>query len=178
MDIAAAMGFSSFGGSKKRKFDQSNSPKAKVDVSGANSTLLGVRPKVVASEEQSEIETTSEATQVPHAADVPPGTRSNPQSANTKGKQNQLATTGLASFLARGQDMQSGPSISEETLTAVPPPHGDPAAAEMVSFGGPSISQAELQALRHGVKDNNGNTAYFLPSFVEDPWEKLINRQK
>ena len=24
------------------------------------------------------------------------------------------------------------------------------------------------------AKDENGDTAYFLPSFVEDPWEKLM----
>lgn len=31
----------------------------------------------------------------------------------------------------------------------------------------------DLQALRHGVKNENGDVAYFLPSFIEDPWEGL-----
>jgi hypothetical protein len=43
----------------------------------------------------------------------------------------------------------------------------------MVSFGGPPVSKAELNALRFGVKNENGDTIYFLPNFVENPWEKL-----
>lgn len=32
---------------------------------------------------------------------------------------------------------------------------------------------ARLQALRGGVKNERGDTVYFLPSFIEDPWQKL-----
>ncbi|GAB1739703.1 hypothetical protein NU219Hw_g4645t1 [Hortaea werneckii] len=31
----------------------------------------------------------------------------------------------------------------------------------------------DLQALRYGVKNDKGDTAYFLPSFIEDPWKGL-----
>lgn len=51
IDIAAAMGFGSFGGTKKRKYDQASSPKSKADASGANSTKLGVRTKKTAGPE-------------------------------------------------------------------------------------------------------------------------------
>ncbi|KAF2174116.1 hypothetical protein M409DRAFT_16389 [Zasmidium cellare ATCC 36951] len=30
-----------------------------------------------------------------------------------------------------------------------------------------------LEALRHGVRNERGDVAYFLPSFVEDPWRGL-----
>lgn len=34
-----------------------------------------------------------------------------------------------------------------------------------------------LQALRRGVVNARGDMAYFLPSFVEDPWEKLETKK-
>lgn len=30
-----------------------------------------------------------------------------------------------------------------------------------------------LEALRHGVRNENGDMVYFLPSFIEDPWKHL-----
>ncbi|KAJ4383480.1 hypothetical protein N0V86_001529 [Didymella sp. IMI 355093] len=156
-EMAAMMGFSSFGGTKKRKFDQTKSPaKEEYSASGANSTELGVRSK--APEPQ------------------PPGGEEVPGAAATAATKPPPPTGGLASFLARGQALPAKPphavSIQPETSSQV-----DPSASEMVSFGGPSISRAELNALRHGVRDGNGDPAYFLPSFVEDPWEKLSTGQ-
>ncbi|EUC51285.1 hypothetical protein COCMIDRAFT_87 [Bipolaris oryzae ATCC 44560] len=143
IDIAAAMGFSSFGGAKKRKFDHENSPKAKADASGANSTKLGVRTKKVASREADE----------PEAA---------------ASKKIPATDSGLASFLARGQTLPETP-----LSPANGPAPNDQSAMEAMSFGGPPIPRAELNALHNGVQDENGDTAYFLPSFVEDPWAKL-----
>lgn len=31
----------------------------------------------------------------------------------------------------------------------------------------------DLQALRYGIRNDRGDTAYFLPSFIEDPWKGL-----
>lgn len=31
----------------------------------------------------------------------------------------------------------------------------------------------DLEALRKGVKNDNGDMVYFLPSFIEDPWKDL-----
>ncbi|KAK6432282.1 hypothetical protein LTR95_011543 [Oleoguttula sp. CCFEE 5521] len=39
---------------------------------------------------------------------------------------------------------------------------------ESTEFGQPS-----LQALRQGVRSENGDMVYFLPSFLEDPWAGL-----
>ncbi|PVH97197.1 hypothetical protein DM02DRAFT_644334 [Periconia macrospinosa] len=153
-EIAAAMGFSSFGGSKKRKFDHTNSPKTKPDASGANSTKLGVRPKT----------SKSDATGASEIAD-----NSGITSKETR-KQKQPAPSGLAAFLNRGQNLPDKPPTTEGVLNPPPADHSHENASATVSFGGPPISRAELNALRHGVKTANGDTAYFLPSFVEDPW--------
>lgn len=34
-------------------------------------------------------------------------------------------------------------------------------------------SVMSLQALRRGIRNERGDMAYFLPSFLEDPWEEL-----
>ncbi|KAI4613923.1 hypothetical protein J4E80_006611 [Alternaria sp. BMP 0032] len=166
-EIAAAMGFASFGGTKKRKFDHTASPKAGPDASGANSTKLGVRSKKVANEDEINLgDAVSDA--------VSDFTNPAPQPHNNapgKAKKSQPADSGLAAFLARGQNLHEKPAATESTSNLAM--SGDPPAAEMVSFGGPAISKAELNALRHGVRMENGDTAYFLPSFVEDPWAKL-----
>ncbi|WPG98815.1 Hypothetical protein R9X50_00161200 [Acrodontium crateriforme] len=38
---------------------------------------------------------------------------------------------------------------------------------------GTGTDEEQLQALRHGVKNLNGDMVYFLPSFLEDPWYNL-----
>ncbi|RMY04635.1 hypothetical protein D0867_10290 [Hortaea werneckii] len=38
---------------------------------------------------------------------------------------------------------------------------------------GEASGQQDLQALRSGVKNERGDTAHFLPSFIEDPWKGL-----
>jgi hypothetical protein len=35
------------------------------------------------------------------------------------------------------------------------------------------LTWKELEAYRRGVRQENGDLAYFLPSFIEDPWAKL-----
>lgn len=39
--------------------------------------------------------------------------------------------------------------------------------------GGQASGRQDLQSLRYGVKNERGDTAYFLPSFIEDPWKGL-----
>ncbi|KAF1350286.1 hypothetical protein EJ07DRAFT_139579 [Lizonia empirigonia] len=156
-EMAAMMGFSSFGGTKKRKFDHANSPKAKDDysASGANSTELGVQTKIPSNEQQSGEEISGAKSPVQHTSAPLP------------------TASGLASFLARGQALPEKPPNAvqkQETIAGV-----DSSASETVSFGGPPISRADLNALKFGVKNGNGEAAYFLPSFVEDPWERLLS---
>lgn len=171
-DVAAAMGFSSFGGTK-RKFDQRNSPKAGGDASGANSTRLGVRPKTVTDEHSTVPSTTSRDTF--DSGNTAP----QPQpSATAEAKHKQPAAGGLAAFLARGQSLPDKLPGTDHNQPAPPASSEDPAANYMVSFGGPPIPHAELNALRNGVKDENGDMAYFLPSFVEDPWANFSEQRK
>jgi hypothetical protein len=82
----------------------------------------------------------------------------------------QPAATSLADFLNRGQNLPNKPPSNVQTPRVNA---GDAEPQSMVSFGGEPISKAELNALRQGVRNNQGDLAYFLPSFVEDPWAKL-----
>ncbi|KAJ4312067.1 hypothetical protein N0V94_007632 [Neodidymelliopsis sp. IMI 364377] len=156
-EMAAMMGFSSFGGAKKRKFDQAESPKAKDEysASGANSTELGVRTKVSSHGHNGSKENVAAAPSTKQKVRLPP------------------SGGGLASFLARGQALPEKPSGGVETPHETVP-QTDSSTLETLSFGGPSISRADLNALKFGIKNENGDTAYFLPSFVEDPWDKLL----
>lgn len=153
-EMAAVLGFSQFGGTKKRKFDQTKSPvKDEYSASGANSTELGVRTKALENQQTRGEE---------------------PASAAPVSKETPIAG-GLAGFLARGQALpekppQTAPVQYEATRLS------DPSASEMVTFGGASVSRADLNALRFGIKNAEGDKAYFLPSFVEDPWEKLLSQ--
>jgi hypothetical protein len=164
MDIAAAMGFGSFGGTKKRKYDQTNSPKAasKEDASGANTTQLGVRTKKPATEDPDVADADNATTHIASTSSQTP-----------KNTQKPPAATGLADFLARAQTLPDNPTTMQETRSAQVELR-QPTPDEMVSFGGPAISKGELNALKFGVKNEYGDTAYFLPSFVEDPWAKIL----
>ncbi|KAF2477966.1 uncharacterized protein BDR25DRAFT_206684 [Lindgomyces ingoldianus] len=156
-DIAAAMGFSAFGGTK-RKYDETNSQRAKASTSGANSTRLGVRSKITLEAQNNEAE--SEPNQPASKAD---------------GKLKQSAATGLAEFLSRGKEIEQNRSKPEAPAD---PSSRDNTSAVPISFGGAPISHDELAALRKGVKDEAGDIAYFLPSFVQDPWEQLWKNRR
>ncbi|KAI7164804.1 hypothetical protein KC349_g341 [Hortaea werneckii] len=45
--------------------------------------------------------------------------------------------------------------------------------ADQSPVGAEAPGQPDLQALRYGVKNDKEDTAYFLPSFIEDPWKGL-----
>lgn len=168
-DIAAAMGFSSFGGTRKRKHDQTKSPKPKADASGANTTRLGQRSNKEAHVPQDHLCVTID----PEASAPASGTHGVPIHVEVEQNQKQPSATGLAAFLSRGQRLAERPNATGGHH-AVESMHQDQSHASMMrSFGGPAISQAELAALRNGVPDEHGDKAYFLPSFVENPWEPL-----
>jgi hypothetical protein len=165
MDIAAAMGFASFGGAKKRKYDQTNSPKAKVAASGANTAQLGVRTR----------RTVDDGVETENMDDtIESASKSGPPTHPPKKAQKPPAASSLADFLARAQTLPEKPPN-------VPEPNSNPAdlkpyVAKMICFGGPQIPEDELNALRFGVRNEQGDMAYFLPSFVEDPWAKIKHR--
>lgn len=95
------------------------------------------------------------------------------------GQQKRVAAPppGLAQYLSRGQAMKDiAPNANAEmpANTSLADPSA-PSANSMGSgsaFGPRTLSREELAALRRGVRNAQGDLAYFLPSFVEDPWGK------
>lgn len=95
------------------------------------------------------------------------------------GQQQRVAAppSGLAQYLSRGQAMKD---IAPDANAEMPANNSlaDPSAPSADSMGSDStsgprtLSREELAALRRGVRNAQGDLAYFLPSFVEDPWAK------
>lgn len=206
-EIAAAMGFGSFGAqpqNKRRKFthndavvegqsDVSNKS-ARPSGSGANTTALGVRskPAEVLSEESVHVQENDLTQDLDSAA-----ANEEPQSkekAKTKAKGKKGgAPLGLADYVAWGNKITSetapqAPQIVTESPVSSAEPASKPAAESHVNNvavtqnGGAGAEswpqglpdQQELFALRRGVKNARGDMAYFLPSFIEDPWSSLV----
>ena len=103
-DIAAAMGFSSFGAPKKRKFDHSTTPpRPAASASGANSMRLGARPKMSGEGKAEGEGENCDTTTILESTETDP-----------KGKLKQPTTSGLAAFLIRGQALPERPPPPQE----------------------------------------------------------------
>lgn len=200
-EIAAAMGFGSFGAqsqNKRRKFthndavfegqsDVSNKS-ARPSGSGANTTALGVRskPADVLSAESVQIDDVGSAAVNEESQSKEKG------KTKAKGKKGG-APLGLADYVAWGnkitpQTVPQAPQIVTESPVSSAEPASKPAAEPDVNNvaatqnGGAGAEswpqgmpdQQELSALRRGVKNARGDMAYFLPSFIEDPWSSLV----
>lgn len=220
-EIAAAMGFSSFGNQlndKKRKFNRQDTfvdaSKLNSSRTGANSIQLGARQKktpsigtlrssqqddkdgeewldpgyVDESVDMNEESSLSADTVLPPQAspsNFEPTNRANPRS---KGRQNQSGPSGLAQFLARGEAFKQvvpaseiGDSGTKHSLNAVFP--SDPSLPTEPTASIPSMplgtfGREDTHVLRKGVRNAQGDVAYFLPSFVEDPWENQRKERK
>ncbi|KAF1816136.1 hypothetical protein P152DRAFT_470180 [Eremomyces bilateralis CBS 781.70] len=61
------------------------------------------------------------------------------------------------------------PTPSNEAEIPAPAPQNSHQSAAMSL----NLSQGDLQALRSGVRNPDGDMVYFLPSFIEDPWARL-----
>lgn len=101
-------------------------------------------------------------------------------SAEKPKKNKETVPTGLAAFLARGKELPEKSSTGPSNV--VP----DMAGAEVPTTSLPETSdtkpastfvEPDLQALRNGIRDGNGDIAYFLPSFIEDPWTRLERQE-
>ncbi|KAK7533052.1 uncharacterized protein J3D65DRAFT_68111 [Phyllosticta citribraziliensis] len=214
-DLAAAMGFSSFGPAKK-----SGKPvraEAVVEAgTGTNRVQLGPRKRQANSDQDlvprkrradhDDVESVgSKATNTPGApteskdaetvtaqsdmvSATPPQGQGGPShseermavqsslSAEKPKKNKETVPTGLAAFLARGKELPEKPSTGPSNI--VP----DLTGADVPTTSLPETSdtqpastfvEPDLQALRNGIRDKNGDIAYFLPSFIEDPWTRL-----
>ncbi|KAK5138035.1 hypothetical protein LTR08_005832 [Meristemomyces frigidus] len=67
------------------------------------------------------------------------------------------------------ETMAYGDSTSASDGGVAPKPKSAPGPSAPSELTG----QARLQALRQGLKNERGDMAYFLPSFIEDPWKNL-----
>lgn len=81
-----------------------------------------------------------------------------------KARKADLAGGGLAAFLAHGKGLPSRPP--------------EPAQQEVQRNGREAVEGGAgggrvSEDWRHGVRNERGDVAYFLPSFLEDPWEGL-----
>jgi hypothetical protein len=66
---------------------------------------------------------------------------------------------------------EQGSALSAQNVAG-----GNAGSASGVSAGatGQGTKGASLEALRNGVRNENGDMVYFLPSFIEDPWKDLV----
>jgi len=142
-ELAAALGFSSFGAQPSTKRRKHNTYDAVVDIdvphgSAANSLPLGQRPP------RSNI---NGASQVPSL-----------NSEVIKEKQENAAEA------ADGAAVQPVPVENNPVISSILHDW------DVESQGPRTFSQAELQALREGVRLPGDVITYFLPSFIENPW--------
>lgn len=176
-DLAASLGFTSFGGAprpKRRKFNvhdtyidpatasASKPPASKGDQGhgkGANATSLGVRGRSAARNENEALPLSDEDTIVP---------------ASTTSSTAAIIHDTQASIRASApvpQHSPASPAILQLHSHARPGPQPNAHLASATDLAG--LTPQDLQQLRAGVVMQNGDVAYFQPSFLEDPWEKL-----
>jgi hypothetical protein len=194
-DIAAAMGFSSFG-AQKRKYEDRVLPQDEASSSGANAEPLGVRPKMSS---EAEPEPENEATEDMEidagdhmdAANFDAALPDRPKPPKQKGKKKNKppATSSLADFLTRGKYLdehapapatdptQELPRVAQsDTQSKIQQSAPVERAEKLYHFPGKTYTESEMRALADGVPTENGGVRYFLPSFVEDPWKDLLDK--
>ena len=154
-DVAAAMGFGSFGSkphlAKRRKTNATDNTG-----SGSNSEPLGMRPVKEAIMETAKLPST----------------------------QPELNTIVSLNYSAEPQDPArplETKAVSQEDDTQTPlyqhPGTGSHSQASRNSAGKLPNGEWDWQALRRGVRDEQGDIAYYDASFVEDPWAALDNKR-
>lgn len=146
-ELAAALGFSSFGAQPSTKRRKYNTYDAVVDIdiphgSAANSLPLGQRPP-------------KSNANVNNASQNP-----SPLSAAAEEKrENDIEA-------ADGATVQPAPQATNSAMSNMLQDW------DVETKGPRKFSQSELHALREGLRLPGGTITYFLPSFVEDPWKE------
>ena len=191
--IAAQMGFSSFGAkgsSTKRKYhdasfvdgqEDQDTKQKKHAGSGANNVALGQRgtgKKDIMEDNPSGSITTRAV-----GGSVGEGSE---EKLKSGAKEKKAAPSGLAAFLSRGQTVTEVQVFTSQDRAAIEAEHGISTSTNAAKAGSTATMAATLeepgdsrartpnqQAYRHGIKNDQGDMAYFLPSFIEDPWKEL-----
>merc|ERR1711939_688472 len=87
-------------------------------------------------------------------------------------KQTEAPTSSI--LAASGKGANNTPSGQRSAPSGVEnAPSTSEAHAIQGAVGGDASGRPDLQTLRHGIKNDRGDMAYFLPSFIEDPWKGL-----
>ena len=150
-DVAAAMGFGSFGAKPHLKKKRKTEPSSEQG-SGSNSLPIGQRKERDTSRAEETQNISSLGDPVTHAmGEVPPG---NPRMSEV--------APGHMTLPKR----PPSPEHVHQGVTGV----GSNVEREP---GKLNNGQWDWNALRKGVRDKNGDTAYYNASFVEDPWAAL-----
>ncbi|KAF2218812.1 hypothetical protein BDZ85DRAFT_63885 [Elsinoe ampelina] len=198
-----AMGFTSFGApaAKKRKLHDNtfiDAPQLQTQAqrhgTNANATALGERKPRAAPQDTPVAESATvgigdvNTTTIGQDGDSAKATTNDPkngrQGKTSKPKAKDLHAGGLAAFLSHGQSLPARPGESTPPRNAVGEPAGKVQAggegqgkwtgdAEGVKARPVDMAAYSLQDLRYGVRNEHGDVAYFLPSFLEDPWVGL-----
>ena len=150
-NVAAAMGFGSFGAKPHLKKKRKTEP-SREQGSGSNSLPVGLRKETITSRAEEPQSTSSLGDPPMHAmAEVPPGSP----------RMSVLAS----SHLSLPKRPPSPEHVHEGVKGVALQVETEP--------GKLANGQWDWNALRKGVRDERGDTAYYNASFVEDPWAAL-----
>lgn len=170
VDIAAIMGFGTFGSQPQPKRRKMND--ATIDSStGANTTSLGIRQRVVPSQDDTTAQAAEEINDATNDFDQVPATA--PTKKDKRAKKQASAGGGLAGYLSRGQAVPDKPPVSVDPSSAVISQTQAPTNSQVdavLSKDPTDYTPDDLFRLRKGVVNAKGEPVYFQPSFIEDPW--------
>lgn len=172
IDIAAVMGFGAFGSQPQPKRRKMND--ATIDSStGANTTSLGIRQRVTATQDVTKTQTVVEDNEM--ANEPARESKSAPNKKDKRAKKQASAGGGLAGYLSRGQAIPDKPPVDIDTGPATIAQSQTPASNQVDSLlnkDPADFTSDDLFRLRKGVINAKGEPVYFQPSFIEDPWSQ------
>ncbi len=177
----------------RQQAKQSEVPAKSKNASGSNKTTLGVRERRPPAEISNIVGNGSQSMSTPDKGNkngALNSTRSeqssaeiaSPAVARAEHNDQQESRPGISGSLEQVPSVTATANEPNPAISAMPASdakdahqsaHSPAATGSGRASGHGGLSQAELQALRKGVKDERGDVAYFLPSFVEDPWKGL-----
>ncbi|KAF2402291.1 hypothetical protein EJ06DRAFT_332104 [Trichodelitschia bisporula] len=165
-EMSAAMGFSSFGqqlgANKRKRIGQGSSPGKESPSRGRDETEPKNR-RLHPTPTGSNITPIGDVTERRNRRPEPGSVTEHPLPFHHVPPQNDVKS---------GHDVERQPRISKldnalHELDGVEPLPSGPEGKTL-----DQLTRDDLQALRRGVPDARGDLAYFMPSFVEDPWTK------
>lgn len=197
-EIAAVMGFSSFGNQNKRRRQEdyereldrlAKSQRSHTEVESThNSGVSGAAPPETAAILLGAPEPTNQVIVKPDLVEsresiysrIPETPTKHKPFDHTKHKRESLHPDSLASFLQRGQSIPERPDLSAQQTPPGPERSAaragalDPATSKSILEKSlEELTPQDLNALNYGVPNEEGDLVFFQMNFLEDPWERL-----